>query len=514
VRPGIVFFVFAALVVVGIATPVLGSDRDEEPVLIRGERAPALIGEHLGHIRVHRFDPTAGAFEPIPVQVDERVEHTFNPGTAGAFVETIYDVLGEDDGMFDADDEIAFLFADAGPRAPAEAAWPAGAEDRRLEIEIRDPRPNAPEPSRWAYVFTGEALPASDVVEVTWDLRPDSTILSDAIRLTFEDRWLLTEFRVEAPCGTGEDLIDRVKGRARVPTGIQEDEEGWNRNSSFLGGIVGPVRAIRYVRGATSGLNTIHHDVVYRRWWTRTVNLRVHPLLEAEIYFDLSPIPGTTYYSPIVPDGVPVDGAPDAISDTFVGWSVVSGPGGGFVSTFDVPANPRIGSRAMHYLDDASVDDDLHLDPVYPDDDDAAIGAHGVAVRDLADTNLTPATLRTTVRALCSNEGDGGTGAAFRQIADTPFALVVELQERGAAPFDTLAVARQGDDVALTWQEIAGAVSYRVLRAVDPGLPPESWIEIGVTATPSFVDPGAAILPVPLYYSVEADDTAAVGGRR
>lgn len=499
----------SVVLVLGIAmTPVAAQapERDHQPVLIRGALLPGLEGESLDRIRVFRHVQGTG-FEPMPHQIDERVAHVFNPGSPMEFVETIYDVFGEDDGSLDADDEIAVLFGDAGERAPYDAPWPEGADAERLEIEIRDPRTGAPVPSRWVYVFTGDALPTSPSTYVDWNLLPSGVMRSDALELTFEDRWLLTEFRVPAPCGTGEDLIDRFKGRATTHEGNQEDEEGWNLNSTYMGGLTGPVRAIRYVRGATSGVNTVHHDVVYRNWWRRTVNLRVHPLADVRVYLDLLSIPGTTFYSPFAPDGVPVDGVPDAIPATHVGWSLVSGPAGGFVTAFDVAPGPVYGTRYTHYVDDATVDDCTPLNPHYEDDDHAAYGAHGIGVTDLGDTNLSAAVLRMTVESLCSNEGDAALGQAHRTIQDAPFGFSVLPQTEGFGPVRSLTATREGHDVVLDWQDVAGASSYRVYRATDPSLPSEGWTLASEVTASEYRDVGGVGLPTPRHYTVVPVDT-------
>src|SRR5262249_30279822 len=155
----------------------------------------------------------------------------------------------------------------------------------RFELLVRDPRPGGPWPDRFVYLFDGSGLPRSPAAYVSWDREPTTGIASDRYALDYEDRWLLTGLRLLSPCGAGADLLDRFKGRAGLSPQDAESEALWNDASIYLGGIVGPVRAIRYVQGAASGLNTIHHDVVYRGRWDRAISLRVHPLDNVWFYF-------------------------------------------------------------------------------------------------------------------------------------------------------------------------------------------------------------------------------------
>ena len=256
------------------ATPDTIANRSEDPVIIPGSQLPEVYGTSVNAIGVAKYDAAQGAFVPIPFQVDQRFNHLVNPGDPNPVYELMYDVLHEDNGLFDEDDEIALQYSDAGTQAPLDA-WVPGADPNRFEIRITDPRPEGPRADRFVYVFTGFGLIRSPVSYVTWPTTPVSDVMGGRLDLDFNDRWLLTGLRIPPPCGTAADLIDRVKGRAGATITHGESEESWNLTSLYLGGIVGPVRAIRYVRGAASGINTVHHDIVYRGFWERIVNVRI-----------------------------------------------------------------------------------------------------------------------------------------------------------------------------------------------------------------------------------------------
>jgi len=256
-----------------------GISRDDEPVVLTGSSLASLLGTPVDQLAVLRYDPPTGTFVPIPFQVDERLDVTFDVGRQTEFIEEdMYDVLHLDDGLLDEQDEVAFMFSDGGPQAPTGATWPTGTASLRYETTVRDDRDPANTVTRWAYLYAGPALQRSATSYVSWGGSASSSIVTSEFSLDYTDRWLLTGYRVASPCGSGADLIDRFKVRSR-PFGLPSvDEEVVNLNSQYLGGLIGPIRALRYVRGAKSGTNTIHFDRVSRGRWTRIVHLRVHAL--------------------------------------------------------------------------------------------------------------------------------------------------------------------------------------------------------------------------------------------
>lgn len=474
--------------------------RDAEPVAVLGASLPDLAGRSIAELALFRYDIATASFVPIPFQVDERIDHVFNPNTPSAFHELMYDVFHVEDGRVDGDDELVFLFGDAGPEAPDGAAWVAGAEATRYEITVEDPRPGAPVPERRAYLFTGTSLPRSPVVYVGWSGSSTSAISSSVWSIEFADRWVLNGYRVNAPCGTGSDLIDRVKGRAGRNLNMESEQE-WNLTSTFLGSLVGPVRAIRYVRGAASGLNTVHHDVVYQGFWERTVNLRVHPIAAVALYVDLLPQSNTTVFTPRTTAGATVDGVPDfGVNGAFVPWALVRSPSGGYVIRYDVPASPLYATKWFYYRDDVAYND--AVTPLYDDDDHSSFGAQGVELRDLVGDELSTIPFTYRVYPLCSNVGDAELGAGYQSLGDNALAVSILPEQRVAGPVRTLRLARAGVDVVLQWDPIPGAESYRIFATAFADLPHTSWTPIGDAATVSFVDAGAAASPDPRHYSV------------
>ena len=463
-----------ALLAAGPMGALFDHERDRMPAVILGALLPELDAHPVTDLGLFRYDPDTGEY-----------------------VENMYDVLQLEDRTLDGDDEIVFLFRDAGPRVEGEPAWPEGAGPERWEIRVFDPLAGAPVPERWAYLFTGSSLPKSQLTYVGWNLSESSSVQGLDLRLEFEDRWILERMDVPSPCGTGADLIDRLKGRA---TG--ESEETWNTLSIYLGGLVGPVRAIRYVRGAASGVNTIHHDVVYPEMWSRTINLRVHPLDDVAIFFDWRPLSGYTFFSPSRAGGVPIDGVQDgAVYGPLEPWTLVRGPDGGLATVYHVPPSPNYDTVEMYYRDDASFDDRPVFPPGYPDEDDSSYGSHGVKLHPIRECNTDAVHIETTYFPLCADVGDAGLGAELYDMLQQPLQVQVALQGKVMQPVRTLVMTRQFVDIVLSWDSVQDAEAYRVYASDYADLPHTSWSLMTETADTTYRDTNGA-LPPDRFYSV------------
>ncbi len=467
------------------------SDRTDDPVAVTGAELAPLAGRPIADFGLFRYDPSTGQFDPIPFQVDERFTKTFDPGEPTQFSEMVYDVFGEDDGLFDTDDELVFLFGDAGPQAPIGEAWVSGADPLRFEVAVDDPRSVGAAPRQWVYLFTGAGLPTSPVSYVTWDGLPTTSITTDVFQLDYDGNWLMTGLSVFPPCGTGSDLIDRWKGRAEPLVELIQDEEDWNGASTWLGGLAGPVRAIRYVRGARSGVNTVYHDIVGRKGWTRHMNMRVHVLASVWFYFDWLPEAGSLLYTPSKPTGITVDGVPDAgISTAYTDWHLMRTPSGGAFVAYDVPQTALFSGREFFYVDDSSHDDMVAGKITYSDDDDSAYGAHGFKLLDPADSNLTPIQVRFRLIPLCGGEGDSNLAGSLLENVTTPLDPN-PLPQSNCGAIRTLLTDQDGADILLTWQALPEADAYRVYRSDIADLPRASWSLLSESPLLEYRDVGA-----------------------
>ena len=488
--------------------------RGEDPVTVLGAALPDFDGVVIAELALFRWDAALPGFVPIPFQIDEKTVTTFNPGTQYMFTELMYDVAGVEDGTVDANDELVFLLQDVGPRAPVDAPLPAGSDGTRYEIQVTDPAPSSSTGPGWVYLFRGDdlELDLDPPLPVDGDSSQAATLfVTPHYSVEYQDKWLLTEYTVAPGCGTGADLIDRFKGRAGLAPHQGETEELWNLTATYLGGIQGPIRAIRYVRGAASGVNTIHHDVLYASFWERWANLRVHPIPNVYLYMDMRPATGTKFLTPSAPTGVDVDG----VADTGVGtalppWALVRGPDGGFATIYDVPPSPFVGSIRLYYRDDANYND-INANNPNNDEDDSSFGSHGVELNTLTseERDLIPGRLRFV--PLCSGEGDAASAALLRERYDYAPVTAAEYQIVGLGTVGTAAVTRQGDDVVVDWPDLAGAISYLVYSSTDPALPHESWTLEEDVDVSRWTDAAILLDPEPRYYNVVAVGIAGEG---
>lgn len=346
---------------------------------------------------VFRWD--GAAFEQVPFQVDERFERYLRVGpflsdqasvqqrivagkdalelsyafdqepwrkTAGTCEATYRDpdhvTTADPQPLFDTDDEIAFLFRDAGEAAPAGAPLPPGVWPGAHEVRITDPLDRS---TRAVYVFTSPSLapaytaangyvsyqrdadadryvvalgpnprnpgPTGPVCDDTGAIVADSvarlpkdgaTVTSARYQFRYEGRWLFTSLQVAGPSGSyGPDLVDHFKGRtlstsndANTGVGAFEDEYWWNNTSILLGERAGPVRVIRESWGAASGANVTKLEVFYPELIEYRLNYRVHAIAGVWVYWDYNRGAATTYFNRMHPPGVPIDGRDDEIA--------------------------------------------------------------------------------------------------------------------------------------------------------------------------------------------------------
>jgi hypothetical protein len=468
--------------------------RGDDIVILRADRLSAYLGSAVDQVALFRYDVASDSFIPIPFQVDQRLDVTFSPGTPAEFVEhDMYDVLHLDDGLLDEQDEVVFLFRDAGPKAPEATAWPTGAGVVRYETMVRDERDEESPDLRWAYLFVGSGLARSNTRYLTWSVGPTSPIVTPVFTLQYGGNWLVTGLRVAPPCGSGADLIDRLKIRSRPLGYATVDEEILSMNSEYLGGLLGPIRAIRYVRGAKSGVNTIHFDRVTRGMWNRVIHLRVHPLVSLDVYFDWLPRTDATLYRAGSTAGLPVDGVPDAgAGTTFSSWQLMRGPGGGMFVSYDLPSSSLYDEKRLYYRDDAAYNDDLGISVPYSDDDDSAYGTHGFSVYGVEACNFEPLSMTFRVTPLCSSQGSLDLGLGYFELVSDPLEVTATPQSPAVGTVRDMRAARSGLDVVLSWSAVGGASAYRVYTSPSFDFPSGSWELGGQVGTTAYRDTGEA----------------------
>ncbi|GAB4228250.1 MAG: hypothetical protein Kow0062_29380 [Acidobacteriota bacterium] len=292
----------------------LSTDRDLEPVVVTGEHFTAWNWSDLTpltNLRLYRVEN--GQLVPIPFQVDKRrkVNLKYNVAPEGPSHPVPYDVceysyfptLYPDQtypGAFDSDqlqprDEVVFMLADAGTETVGTGVWPAGDTDAaRYRITLADPR-DGDARYVYAYMFRSNppAVPSADYVQVTSFSDPTCTLPGPAScnrikgtpaapvpsSLTYEvhflGNWIVDEFRAIENGADKLDLLDRIRHAT-----LGETEETWSTQGHprFLGLVDGPIRALRGVQGAQSGVHTTRYDFVYPTVFETVLNQRVHAL--------------------------------------------------------------------------------------------------------------------------------------------------------------------------------------------------------------------------------------------
>jgi len=213
--------------------------RTTDPIVISGAQLSQFDGVRIGNIRV--YAESGGKLTPIPYQIDER-----KPDGDLAFPLGPNPSFDEDKGTFDRNDEILFMTKDLGGKADSNH-YPDGV-DKNVEVLISDPLTKE---EGWAYIFALSAPPpSSDIDYVSCDkacntvkaLHYENVFTRDA-RIGFDELAI-----TKAGGGTGKNLIDRLKIRAKtgtkiIPITIRKNEG--DCVSELIAYIDGPVRVIR-----------------------------------------------------------------------------------------------------------------------------------------------------------------------------------------------------------------------------------------------------------------------------
>ena len=392
--------VASLVAVVGVppaaAEPV---SRSEDPVVVTGRALRPLFGVAPG--RVAAFRREAGAWVPIPVQVDERAVVDFGseppangvPGSTG----TVYGTpaigvavlqytdpdtwVGPDPkSAVDGNDEVALMARDAGEQALG--ADPPEHVDAATGVELSITDPLEPGAQSWAYLFAhdGTLDPSAGQHLVDYDFSlaagdykatylradgpnpEDSTVTTAAYAHHFSDRWVDDELHITVGDATGVDILDRHRNQfAPFECGRSEDTFS-DGEGAFVVNRVGPVRAIRSYLGANSGPLSQRTHLFYEARHEIQSDLRVHAIPGMMEIFDYSPAAaGMTYRNSAMGADVTIDGVPDAVSTARSFWEMVRGAQGSLISVRRASIDQDLPNSAYstYYLDDATPPGDM-----------------------------------------------------------------------------------------------------------------------------------------------------------
>jgi len=213
--------------------------RTIDPIVIRGDRVPALLGTPIEKIRVVGF--RNDEIYPVPFQIDERDtkgSYIFRTGNSQA--------KDADNGLFDDNDELVFMCKDMGDRTREDQTKASGL---LAEVMANDPVDKG---TGWCYVTTTDRHPdLSDADYVSYDPQKD-TITAINYHLGFSKRApnsYADTAVTPAGGGNGIRVNDRVIIRLDAAVfgvlHIRRSEEDFR--SVRKGYIDGPVRVIKRV---------------------------------------------------------------------------------------------------------------------------------------------------------------------------------------------------------------------------------------------------------------------------
>jgi hypothetical protein len=398
-----------------------------DPVVVVGSTMPDFAGVPLGQLFVYKY--SGGVWSQIPWQFDE--------------VDAISGlIVSSANGLLDAQDQLAFMAADAGDQAPAHA-WlndASAATYPRYELAVNDPL--SPTQHAWVYVYRSQTLSSA--------ILPDYVSYDAAQALLTSDRYKLGQMtdhpvfnRLELN-GNPANILDRTKIRVNFFfLGLQTEMNQTTTPPDLTR--AGHVRVVLNGGGI----------IAYRAFYSNRIDVNVTsvpvPITWGRFSADLSPAAsGSTYYDPNVPAGVVINGVPDTVpASPAADWSQVSGATGTVVRIIDFSGAG--GTATTYYKDNSALDSS-------DTGDQMSYGDAGVRI-DSPPTINKKFVFWNWNYILPANQSN--VGATFRDYARNP----LQVTATETQPFTTspVTIGRSGaSGVVLTWAPVSGADFYRV----------------------------------------------------
>ncbi|HOT97904.1 MAG TPA: T9SS type A sorting domain-containing protein [bacterium] len=245
--------------------------RNLDPVILKGQDLPSLLGKDIIAFRVYAFDAGEISWHPVPFQVDEDVNGSY---------------YGISNTILDPKDELIFMARDLGDRA-GERVWNEEAtavQNPRYEIAVQNPASGT---TGYLYLYYSPDLPRSSVSYMNYTNETVYAPTYEAGQDTIKAGGLLTDLVIPVKAGgDGLDLFDEQRLRIQTTADHSATQEltlyireQW-RNKKYdlktaLGGkigeididaghshfdqLVGPIRVIRtnYLKVVLSGYGKI-----------------------------------------------------------------------------------------------------------------------------------------------------------------------------------------------------------------------------------------------------------------
>ena len=342
------------------------SNRDYEPVVLKGLDIRAFVSAPVNEIYIYKYNLAENLWTPIPFQIDQKDDSS-------------HYWLPFPNDTLDTNDDVVFMARDMGDRAPDNTYWISDPESRkndRIELAVTDTLDGK---EGWVYIYRSKnILPLA--TESYMSYSPDSngagadTVFAknyieghnkDAI----QDYWSL-------PFGSGANILDRLKVRVGmllfgfVPFTAREDllEEYFLKIEKK----VGPIRVIRdaywNIDLSSLGVDPFLFNllVYYYPYSIESAGISGTFRASDHIYlirqsFDLNPdASGMKFYNPNNRAGITIDGVGDreGIDDTIydspeVNWYIITGDQGSIAFVFTL--SPIGDERKLYYYDNKTV---------------------------------------------------------------------------------------------------------------------------------------------------------------
>jgi hypothetical protein len=362
--------------------------RDCDPVVLEGSAVPCMVGESPSSLVGFRY--ISGQWQQIPIQIDERMlTNIIDPYRApnGPCIgkneeEYLWEVYFYADpntftGLdpnpsFDNDDELAFMFRDAGEQAPNNDCPANVITNSRCEVEVLEPLSNNATLG-YIYLFRQDGSLAQDAgmdyVDYDYDdfggsykdnymvcyngeadLNPeDSWIHTANYSMHFLRRWENDQLILKKGNMPNTDIIDSHQYFVSLNNCVKTEITFSQRRGPIIANIDGPIRGIRSVMGAHSGT---FMELTLLMTECRSDNVfyyRIHPsagYFEARD-FNTNAI-GMNFYSDRNTGPFVIDGNRD--DDQFLSiepsqWELVTGPQGSITSAYIYNTDVPLGTR-------------------------------------------------------------------------------------------------------------------------------------------------------------------------
>jgi len=390
------FFTLTTILFVTFLT--FGQTRNNDPVVVKGSNLSCMIGVQPSLIVAYKFDGTN--LVQIPMQVDEVVvkEASAPYNNLGCAFGTIsnnntYDNISfyadantftgpDTNPLFDNDDELVFMAKDAGLKLTICPLTPTGVINNiTCELELRDPINNALLGYVYLFQQNGTLNQSAGINYVTYNftyannyqatydicaggMTENSTVTTANYSMKFSKRVINDELKISAGGATNVDILDRHQFFVAPNNCFRSEDTFSDSRGTVVTSKNGPVRAIRSVMGANSGVGTQGTMKFTESRVDYQLDFRVHPIGGFHDVMDLNPNAiGMMYYNNQNPNGVVINGVQDVLVTTNPNvWELYTGNQGsiavGYAYETDIPLG--VNSLVRAYYDDGGSTNPKH----------------------------------------------------------------------------------------------------------------------------------------------------------